>query len=312
MSQGAITLCLVVKNERQTLKKYAGKAFHLFDAVNVTDTGSDDGTVELLRSEWGIEPTFFNALAEKHFSILEARNFNIRLARTDYVFVLDADETVTSKDVQKLRLALENYPDTDGFFTKWTTYKANSAPVQDYKLNCFKKNTSIHFFGERHPNVTVSIRDKGGSARWVDAEINHFPDGRRASRKLKNALAHLFALVDKEPEFIRYHWFLGMTLHALGDKEKAFVFLEAAARSESMRFPVECLNSHLLLADVYHKKKDRVRALETVESALAFYRRVRDDFEVKVNFRLHPTLEHMKADILKGKRHLPLYAFGGV
>jgi len=31
MRQGAITLCLVVKNERQTLKKCAGKAFHLFD-----------------------------------------------------------------------------------------------------------------------------------------------------------------------------------------------------------------------------------------------------------------------------------------
>jgi glycosyltransferase involved in cell wall biosynthesis len=308
----SITLCVVVKNEAHTLKNCVGKTFALFDAVNVTDTGSDDGTVELLRSEYGIEPSFFRVVPKNYFSVLEARNFNLKLAMTDYVFVLDADETITEADARKLRLAIDSHPEADGFFLNWTTYKANRTPVLDYKLNLFKNGSSFRFMGERHPNITVSIRDKGGFARWVDAEIKHFPEGRKASQKLKNALAHLYALVKKEPGFIRYHWFLGMTLHSLGHKDKALPFLEEAVQSKSLRFPVECLNSYLVLADIYHERGSRERALGTVDNAQAFYQRVRDDFEVKVNYRLIPTLERMKEEIRRGESRLPVYRFGGV
>jgi len=312
MKKKSITLCLVVKNELNNIKNYAGKMFRMFDAVAVTDTGSDDGTVELLRSEYGIEPTLLGVSEKNHFSILDARNHNIRLAHTEYIFVLDADETVAEADVYKMRTAIEKDLDVDGFFLNWNTYKRDYSSIKDYKLSLFKNDPSIHFIGERHPYVTVSIRDKGGHAEWVDAEIKHFPDPQREYQKLKHILSHLNELVAKDPEFFRYHWFLGMTLYSLDDKEKAAPFLEEAAHSKSLRFPVECLNSHLLLADVYYDKNKKDGALDTVESALAFYQEVRNDFEVKVNFRMLPTLEKLKEDIMSGENRLSAYPFGGV
>ena len=312
MSKQSITLCLLVKNELDNIKAHVGKTFHLFDAVNVTDTGSNDGTVELLKSEYAIGPSFFNVSAKNHFSILDARNFNLGLVKTHYVFVLDADEIVTEENVQKLREAIELNPDADGFFCHWNTYKSEASPIHDYKLNLFKNDPAVCFLGERHPHVTVSIRDKGGCAEWVDVEIKHFPDPKREDIKLKHMLSHMYGLVLKEHEFFRYHWFLGMTLYSLGDKEKALSFLEQAAYSKSLRFPVECLNSHLLLADIHFDGGEKDKALRTVESALGFYHEVIDDFEVKVNSRMLPTLEQMKKDITSGEKRLPVYPFGGV
>jgi len=312
MSKNAITLCLVVKNEFHNIKNCVGKTFPFFDAVNITDTGSNDGTVELLRTEYGIEPTVFKVSKKNYFSILDARNHNILLAKTNYILVLDADEAVTEDDVRQMRLAIEKDEGADGFFLKWNTYTKNSPPISDYKLNLFKRDPRIQFMGQRHPHVTVSIRDKGGYAKWIDAEIKHFPHPQSAPQKLKTAVAHLSELVLEEPGFIRYHWFLGMTLHSIDSERTAIPFLEAAAQSKSLRFPVECLNSHLLLAKVYYGQGKSGDSLETVENALAFYHRVMDDFEVQINFRMYPTLKKMKEDILKGKSRLSVYAFGGV
>jgi len=307
-----ITLCVVVKNESANIKKYAGNTFDFFDAVAITDTGSDDGTVQLLRSEYGIDPTFCGVSGKNHFSILSARNHSIRLAQTEYTFVLDADETVSEDDVKKMRSAIETDPSADGFFVNWNTYKRERSATKDYKLNLFKNDPSIFFIGERHPYVTVSIRDKGGRAEWIDAEIKHFPDPQREYQKLTHILPHLYELVHKNVEFFRYHWFLGMTLYALNDKNKAVPFFEKAAYSKSSRFPVECLNSHLLLSEIYYDGGEKDKALETVRRALEFYQKVKNDFEVKVNFRILPSLEKMTVDIMNGEAKLSTYSFGGV
>ncbi|MFC2165274.1 glycosyltransferase [Acidobacteriota bacterium] len=307
-----ITLCVVVKNESDNIRNLVGNTFDFFDAVAITDTGSDDGTVELLRSEYGIEPTFFGVSEKNHFSILDARNHNIQLALTEYIFVLDADESVAKEDVIKMRSAIEVDPSADGFFMDWNTYKRELSATKDYKLNLFKNDPSIFFIGERHPNVTVSIRDRSGRAEWIDAEIKHFPDTKREYQKLTHRLPHLYELVHENAEFFRYHWFLGMTLYALDDKVKAMPFLEKAAYSKSSRFPVECLNSYLLLSEIFYDGGEKDKALDIVESALVFYQKKRNDFEVKVNFQLLPTLEKMKEDIIRGENRLSVYPFGGV
>jgi len=311
-SGAAITLCGVVKNESRNIPKYIGRTFPLFDGVEITDTGSDDGTIALLRSEYGIEPSVCKVSPKSHFSILDARNVNIRSACTEYIFILDADEIITGATLNKAREAIGRHPDADGFFFEWNTYKSDGTVIRDYKLNLFKNDPRIRFLGERHPNVNVSIRDKGGHALWVGGEIAHHPDCSLESDKLERYLSHLHELAEKEPGYVRYHWFLGMTLCTAGKKKKAFPFLSACASSKSLRFPVECLNSHLLLAECLYSIKKRTEALETVDRALAFHEGVKTDFEVKVNFHLRPTLAGMREDILAGCPRLRIYPFGGV
>ena len=67
----------------------------------------------------------------------------------------------------------------------------------------------------------------------------------------------------------------------------------AVARSErigsgaSREYPVESLNAAMILAEI-HARSGSARELEVVLSrALEDYGRLADDFEVKVNFRLH-------------------------
>lgn len=61
----SITLSVVVRNEVDNIRNYVGKSFHLFDAVEITDTGSSDGTVELLRSEYGVRAEVFRSVRKK-------------------------------------------------------------------------------------------------------------------------------------------------------------------------------------------------------------------------------------------------------
>lgn len=87
-------------------------------------------------------------------------------------------------------------------------------------------------------------------------------------------------------------------------------YLKVAAHSHSGDFPVECLNSKMVLAEIYARlaRKDELQAL--LHSALRFYAQVIDDFEVRVNFRMKPWLEQaFEACQANSLDHIRVYGF---
>ena len=76
-----------------------------------------------------------------------------------------------------------------------------------------------------------------------------------------------------------------------GENDEAARYLTAAAQARSLRFPVECLNSHMLLAHLHASRGDARSTAEVLDLALSFHQQTKDDFEVRVNFRIKPWLE---------------------
>ncbi len=304
-----MTLCCVVKDEQKTIPECLGRVIGLFDEVAITDTGSTDDTIELLRRKYGVEVTRFQVVPENYYSIRDARNFNVGLARTSHVFFLDADEYVSPDDCARVQRAAAAHPEVDGFFMEFNTYVGDAVADHDYRLSIFRSDRGIVFEGERHPTVNLSVRHLGGAAVWVGGEIRHCPPAARVQANRERYVEHLLELVERDQGFYRYHWFLGMTLFFAGRTEDALPHLATAAESKSTRFPVECLNSHMLLADLHFRAGAPERALGVIDEALAFHEAVKDDFEVKVNFRLAATLRRMRRDIAVGGELLAPYSF---
>ena len=97
-----LAVCLVVKNGRRTVLSCLDSVLLVADQVVVVDTGSTDGTVELVRG-WAArnkKDTVVDAVGSRfhdgmgNFDFGAAKNHAINRATTDYVMWIDANETV--------------------------------------------------------------------------------------------------------------------------------------------------------------------------------------------------------------------------
>jgi tetratricopeptide (TPR) repeat protein len=99
VSEPAISLCMIVRDEAGSLPACLASVAGVVDELVVVDTGSRDGTGELARAagarvvEWAWCGDF-----------AAARNCSLEAARGDWVLVLDADETLLEPHLARARL----------------------------------------------------------------------------------------------------------------------------------------------------------------------------------------------------------------
>ncbi len=92
-----LSLCMIVKNEEDTLKRCLDSVKGVFDEIIITDTGSTDKTKEIAGS-FTDKVYDFNWIDD--FSA--ARNYSYEQATMDYIMWLDADDVLLPLDRIKL------------------------------------------------------------------------------------------------------------------------------------------------------------------------------------------------------------------
>lgn len=95
-----VALAMIVKNERPNLPRLLLSVQDCFDEIHITDTGSDDGTVEYLQSAEASE--FANCpIHVHHFKWVHdfsaARNASMDPVKTDYVVWMDGDDVLSDR-----------------------------------------------------------------------------------------------------------------------------------------------------------------------------------------------------------------------
>lgn len=302
-----IGLCMIVKDEVGRLADCLDPIVDLFSDVVIVDTGSTDGTPALLAERYGIV-ALRGALDAAHCnSKAPARNQAHAAQRAAWILTLDADERIDRDQVQVLRAM----PDDDGragYFLPWHTVRGSQV-VEDYKLCLYRRG--LDSTGCAHENVQVDLRRRGLDAAWLgDLLVRHYPDPAKDAWKLDFYTARMTCAIARDPQWFRYHWFLGYTLYQQGLVDRALGWLRAAADAESLRFPVECLNSAMLLACALATRGQRAEAAACVMRARDFHARVADDFEVRINFRMRPWLDAAAALFARDDAAIPApYAF---
>lgn len=281
-----VGLCIMVKDEEQRIGGCLKDIVDLFDEVVILDTGSTDRTREIVRDQFAIQPVEARLNEKRCHCHSDVRNQGFELLTTPWIMNLDADERISRQDLEKL-LGQSDDPNTAGYFLQWNTYKEDRSVIEDYKLSVFRKG--IVKCGLIHGNMQYCIRELGLKAGWLDGvALHHYPEGRKDAFKSRFYLDRLYCALEAEPDWYRYYWFLGYTFFRRGDFGKAETYLKVAANCHSEEFPVECLNSKMVLAEI-HARLDRKAELQRLlEEALAFHAQVANDFEVRINFRMKP------------------------
>src|SRR6476646_6610535 len=93
-----VSLCVIAKNEEANLPACLASAADLVDEIIVVDTGSTDRTREVAAS-WGAKVFEFPWVD----NFAAARNECLRHATGDWIFWLDADDTIDEQNRELLR-----------------------------------------------------------------------------------------------------------------------------------------------------------------------------------------------------------------
>jgi len=281
-------LCMIVKDEENRIDGCLRDIVYLFKDIVIIDTGSKDRTREILRSRYGIDPIVKN-LRPGEFEGCDARNLASSLIKTPFIMALDADERI---DRRALQAFLKSKPESNfaGYFCTWNTYKGGTV-IHDYKCLMYRKDMLMA--GSPHENVQYDIRRRNMAGSWLPhLTLHHYPEQRKSLIKTRGRINSMLRSIEKDPKWIRNYWFLGYTLFRQGDSGRALGYLLKASSSCSPMFPVECLNSKMLIAAIYASQGERAEVETVICSALDLYEKFEQDFEVSFNTRLKPWFDH--------------------
>lgn len=89
MSRPSIALACIMKNEAENLPILIESVKDCFDEIHITDTGSEDGSVEIAE-KLGAKVTHFKWVHD----FAAARNFSFSAVKTDYTMWLDLDDSL--------------------------------------------------------------------------------------------------------------------------------------------------------------------------------------------------------------------------
>ncbi|ASS73729.1 hypothetical protein CIG75_01215 [Tumebacillus algifaecis] len=103
MTSCRISLCMIVRDEAKRISNCLESVRDQVDEIVIVDTGSKDDTPEICRA---LGATVYHRPWNDHFS--EVRNYGIERATGDWIFWLDADETVQFPEGYSLRSELAN------------------------------------------------------------------------------------------------------------------------------------------------------------------------------------------------------------
>ena len=285
----SLTLCMVVKDEINTISTCLEPIIDQVDDIVIIDNGSTDGTVELLQKQYGITPLSGILEEERCLCKADLRNRAFEEVKTDWILSLDADERLDPKCLQNFH-SLSHESDTKGYFGSWINHINDAPPFEDYKLFLFKKGFKKR--GLIHENVQIDIREHGYKAKWLDSfQVEHYPETRKLGAKTELYKKRLKCALENEPNWVRYHWFLGYMYFQEKNSNEAIKHLTRALQLDSKLMPVEHLNSVMILANIYAEQGLEEDTIATLHIGLKLYDSFRHDFEVIINNRIKPWLD---------------------
>jgi tetratricopeptide (TPR) repeat protein/glycosyltransferase involved in cell wall biosynthesis len=183
-----LSLCMIVKNESQTIKKCLACIEPLVDEIVLVDTGSRDDTVACAQT--------FDKVRVYHYKwnndFAAARNFSLSHATCDWSLVLDADECIAERDFVYIRRLLNvkesvaykfiqrsyiNDPSVSGWKVNNGEYDEGrefAGYHESFLVRLFRNKRSFAFEGNVHETIENSIITRGFLPTNTNFPIHHF------------------------------------------------------------------------------------------------------------------------------------------
>lgn len=174
MSLPSVSICTIFKNEERFLPEFLDSFECLADEWVLTDTGSTDNSLDIISNK-GIDFHYFEW--SDHFA--KAKNFCINKAKSDWIFVADADDRIRFEHAKILRDVLKKTSAVAVSINYVNLKKADWTEIKPTELNrqvrmvCFRNGLNIHYRGAVHEDPMPSIEEIGGEVLHLDIPIYH-------------------------------------------------------------------------------------------------------------------------------------------
>ncbi|WP_407311334.1 glycosyltransferase [Desulfosporosinus sp. SB140] len=267
-----ISLCMIVKNEQENIRRCLQSAVNYVDEIIVVDTGSTDNTCEIAQT-FGAK--IYSFPWDNNFGA--ARNASLEQAKGDWILFLDADEELQMEHPHVLRdLASSKH---EGFFIKIINYIGKENWVEtspDLVFRLFRNKPEYRFEGAVHEQIVdkLLLNNPQASFQIVSGlSILHYGyleqqirDKDKKNRNLK--------LIEEElkqkpnDSLLLYHY--GVELfRAEKFSDAALVFIKTAnaTKPETIYFPK--LIRYLVMSQ--QSAKEYLQALHALDLGLQFF-----------------------------------------
>ena len=215
-----ISVCIIAKNEEKRIEKCLASIKPYGFEIVVVDTGSTDRTKEIA-SRYADKVLDFVWCDD--FSA--ARNFSLREAGNNWIFMLDCDEWIETIDVEELNYFRKHHSDSVGAISRKNLVTQNGQLVlnnTDHTERFFNKKL-YHYTGIIHEQLEP-IRGKEFPCLLLHTTIGHTgydmtPDEQIAKGKRNLSLLH--KQLEREPDNPYVYYQLGKGYEIVEDYESA-------------------------------------------------------------------------------------------
>lgn len=190
MARPALSLCMIVKNEKDNLPDCLSSVRGLAEEIIVVDTGSTDGTQDIARSHGA---RVIQSDWQGDFSL--ARNRSLAEAQGRWIIWLDADDRLLEPDKAALRKLAEADPDAQprayGLLVKNTRDGGRTGSVFN-QIRVFPNRPELRFRAPVHEQILPAVEEAGIPVEYTPIRVLHTgyadPDIARAKQVRNKAI----------------------------------------------------------------------------------------------------------------------------
>lgn len=166
----SLTVIIPCKNERRNIRPCIESAKLVADEVLIADSGSTDGTLEIVREMGGCR-----IVEREYIHSGDFKNWAIPQARHAWVLIVDADERITSALAKELRQMLAEVPEADGYWVCRNNYLfghrvRHGGWGHDTVLRFFRRELGRYVGDTDHAEVAVST----GRVGTLRSRLDHY------------------------------------------------------------------------------------------------------------------------------------------
>jgi len=169
-----VSLCMIVKNEEDTIGRCLESVKGLLDEIVIVDTGSTDKTKEIVSQ---YTDRVFDFVWIEDFAA--ARNFAFSQAKMDYIFWLDADDVLMKEDYEKFLTLKETLdPSVDSVTMNYhLSFDDNGNLNSSIRRNrLVKKHNNYKWIGAVHEYLEVWGNIIDSEIAVTHSKIHHDSD----------------------------------------------------------------------------------------------------------------------------------------
>jgi glycosyltransferase involved in cell wall biosynthesis len=218
-----LCLCMIVKNEAPVIRRCIDSVRPIIDRWVIVDTGSTDGTQEILRQDLDDFPGELHERPWRDFAHNRSEALELARGKGTYTLIIDADDTLEIAEGAELpELSADSY-----------MLEIDDSPVKYRRNQLVRSTLPWRYEGVLHEYLTCDGASAPGFISSIKMRRNHDGARHRDPRTyLRDAEVLEAALREESAPFLlaRYRFYLAQSYRDCGERLRALEHYLARAQ----------------------------------------------------------------------------------